>query len=308
MSEPLLIGKGEWEQRILPEMANRHGLVAGATGTGKTVTLQVIAEQFSRIGVPVFAADVKGDLSGISQPGVENPKIAERISKLGLTDFRFEGCPVAFWDLFGEKGHPIRTTVSEMGPLLLGRLLNLNDVQAGVLAVTFKVADDNGLLLLDLKDLQEMLRFIGDNAAGFTTKYGNISTASVGAIQRGLLQLEEQGGANMFGEPGLNLLDFIQTDRSGKGVVNILASDKLISSPRLYATFLLWLMSELFEVLPEVGDPEKPKLVFFFDEAHLLFNDAPSGLLEKIEQVVRLIRSKGVGVYFVTQNPIDIPD
>ncbi len=308
MSEPLLIGKGEWEQRILPEMANRHGLVAGATGTGKTVTLQVIAEQFSRIGVPVFAADVKGDLSGISQPGVDNPKIAERISKLGLTDFRFEGCPVAFWDLFGEKGHPIRTTVSEMGPLLLGRLLNLNDVQAGVLAVTFKVADDNGLLLLDLKDLQEMLRFIGDNAAGFTTKYGNISTASVGAIQRGLLQLEEQGGANMFGEPGLNLLDFIQTDRSGKGVVNILASDKLISSPRLYATFLLWLMSELFEVLPEVGDPEKPKLVFFFDEAHLLFNDAPSGLLEKIEQVVRLIRSKGVGVYFVTQNPIDIPD
>jgi DNA helicase HerA-like ATPase len=308
MSDPLLIGKGQWEQYVLPKMANRHGLVAGATGTGKTITLQVLAEQFSRSGVPVFAADVKGDLSGISQPGVDNPKIAERVQKLGLSDFGFSGCPVVFWDLFGQKGHPVRTTISEMGPLLLSRILSLNDTQSGVLSLVFKIADDDGLMLLDLKDLQAMLRHVGDNAGEYTTQYGNISAASVGAIQRGLLQLEEQGGDKLFGEPGLNLFDFIQTDSNGHGVVNILAADSLIQYPRVYSTFLLWLLSELFEALPEVGDPEKPKLVFFFDEAHLLFADTPQSLLEKIEQVVRLIRSKGVGVYFVTQNPLDIPD
>jgi len=308
MSDPLLIGKGQWEQYLLPGMANRHGLVAGATGTGKTITLQVMAERLSRIGVPVFAADVKGDLSGISRPGADNPKITQRNEKIGVTDFQFSGCPVVFWDLFGKKGHPIRTTISEMGPLLLGRLLSLNETQSGVLSLAFRIADDNGLLLLDLKDLQAMLRHVGENAGDYTTQYGNISAASVGAIQRGLLQLEEQGGDGLFGEPGLNLQDFIQTDSNGRGVVNLLAADTLMQYPKLYSTFLLWLLSELFEALPEVGDPDKPRLVFFFDEAHLLFTDAPRSLQEKIEQVVRLIRSKGVGVYFVTQNPLDIPE
>ena len=308
MSDPLLIGKGYWEQHLLPGMANRHGLIAGATGTGKTITLQVMAERLSRSGVPVFAADVKGDLSGISQPGSGNPKITQRLEKLGVSDFQFADCPVVFWDIFGQQGHPLRTTISEMGPLLLGRLLGLNEIQSGVLSLAFKIADDNGLLLLDLKDLQAMLRHVGDNARDYTTQYGNISAASVGAIQRGLLQLEEQGGDKLFGEPGLNLQDFIQTDVNGHGVVNILTADSLMQNPKLYSTFLLWLLSELFETLPEVGDSEKPRLVFFFDEAHLLFTDAPQSLLEKIEQVVRLIRSKGVGVYFVTQNPLDIPD
>ena len=258
--------------------------------------------------MPVFAADVKGDLSGISQPGSDNPKVAERVTKMGLSNFGFSGCPVVFWDLFGQKGHPVRTTISEMGPLLLSRILSLNEIQSGVLSMAFRIADDNGLLLLDLNDLQAMLRHVGDNAGEYTTQYGNISAASVGAIQRGLLQLEEQGGERLFGEPGLNLQDFIQTDSNGRGVINLLASDSLMQYPKLYSTFLLWLLSELFEALPEVGDPEKPKLVFFFDEAHLLFTDTPQSLLEKIEQVVRLIRSKGVGVYFVTQNPLDIPD
>src|SRR6202046_4719049 len=308
MSEPMLIAQSNIPLYLLLAMRNRHGLIAGATGTGKTVTLQVMAEAFSRIGVPVFAADVKGDLSGISQPGVENPKIADRVKKLNLTDFSFAGCPVTFWDVFGEEGHPVRATVSEMGPLLFSRLLNLNDTQAGVLNAVFKIADDQGLLLLDLKDLQAMLQYTADNAKQFQTQYGNISAASVGAMQRGLLALQQQGADKFLGEPALNLDDLMQTDTQGHGVVNILAADKLINSPQLYATFLLWLLSELFEHLPEVGDPEKPKLVFFFDEAHLLFNDAPKALMEKIEQVVRLIRSKGVGVYFVTQNPIDVPD
>jgi DNA helicase HerA-like ATPase len=289
-------------------MANRHGLVAGATGTGKTVSLQVLAEAFSRIGVPVFAADVKGDLSGISQAGGGNAKVEERARQLGLSDFAYEATPVVFWDVFGEKGHPVRATVSEMGPLLLSRLLNLNETQTGVLTIVFRIADDSGMLLLDLKDLRSMAQYVGDNASEFTTEYGNISTASVGAIQRGLLTLEEQGGDRLFGEPALNLEDLIQTGTNGRGVVNVLAADKLFQSPKAYATFLAWLLSELFEQLPEIGDPEKPKLVFFFDEAHLLFEDAPQELEDKIEQVVRLIRSKGVGVYFVTQNPIDVPD
>ena len=289
-------------------MSNRHGLIAGATGTGKTVTLQVMAESFSRIGVPVFAADVKGDLSGISQPGVENPKIADRVKKLKLTDFSFAGCPVTFWDVFGEQGHPVRATVSEMGPLLFSRLLNLNETQSGVLTAVFKIADDQGLLLLDLKDLQAMLQYVAANAKQFQTQYGNISAASVGAMQRGLLALEQQGGDKFLGEPALNLDDLMQTDAQGHGVVNILAADKLINSPKLYATFLLWLLSELFERLPEVGDVEKPKLVFFFDEAHLLFSDLPKVIEDKVHQVVRLVRSKGVGVFFVTQNPIDVPD
>ncbi|MFZ5592940.1 MAG: helicase HerA-like domain-containing protein [Pseudomonadota bacterium] len=308
MTEPLLIGKGAQPLYLLPKMANRHGLIAGATGTGKTITLQGLAEGFSRIGVPVFMADVKGDLSGIGQPGVENPKVRERVQVLGLEDFAFAGCPVAFWDVFGEQGHPVRTTVSDMGPLLLARLLNLNDTQEGVLNLAFKIADDQGLLLLDLKDLRAMLQFTGDNAKDFITEYGTISAASIGAIQRALLTLESQGGEKFFGEPALNLDDLMQTGDQGQGVVNILAADKLMGSPKLYATFLLWLLAELFEQLPEVGDRDKPKLVFFFDEAHLLFNDAPPALLEKVEQVVRLIRSKGVGVYFVSQNPLDIPD
>jgi DNA helicase HerA-like ATPase len=306
--EQLLIAKGERECAILPAMANRHGLIAGATGTGKTVTLQVIAEHFSGIGVPVFMADVKGDLSGISQAGTQKPKLAERIKALQLKDFSYFGSPVTFWDVFGEQGHPVRTTISEMGPLLIGRLLGLNETQGGVLTLVFKIADDRGDLLLDLKDLRAMLDFVGQNAAQFRTEYGNISAASVGAIQRGLVGLQEQGGDKFFGEPALDLDDLIQTDSKGRGVVNILAADKLLLAPKVYATFLLWLLSELFEKLPEVGDPDKPKLVFFFDEAHLLFEDAPKPLLDKIEQVVRLVRSKGVGVYFITQNPLDIPD
>ncbi len=308
MLDPMLIAQSDVPLYLLTGMSNRHGLVAGATGTGKTVTLQVIAEQFSKLGVSVFAADVKGDLSGISQPGVENAKIAERVKKLKLSDFSFAGCPVTFWDVFGEQGHPVRATVSEMGPLLFSRLLNLNETQAGVLALVFKIADDQGLLLLDLKDLQSMLRYVAENAKEFQTQYGNISAASVGAIQRGLGAIEQQGGEKFFGEPALNLDDMIQTDSQGQGIVNILAADKLVSAPRVYATFLLWLLTELFERLPEVGDPEKPKLVFFFDEAHLLFSDLPKTIEDKIQQVVRLIRSKGVGVFFVTQNPLDVPD
>jgi DNA helicase HerA-like ATPase len=308
MAEGLSIAKGKQVDAILPSMANRHGLIAGATGTGKTVTSRVIAESFSRIGVPVFMADIKGDLSGLARSGEENAKISERVKTLALKDFKFDGYPVVFWDLFGQQGHPVRTTISEMGPLLMARLLNLNEVQSGVLSIVFKIADDNGMLLLDLKDLRAMLQYVGDNAAQFKTKYGNISTASIGAIQRGLLALQEQGGDQFFGEPALDLEDMMQTDSQGRGVINILVADKLIHAPKLYATFLLWLLSELFERLPEVGDPDKPKLVFFFDEAHLLFDDAPKALLEKIEQVVRLIRSKGVGVYFCTQNPLDVPE
>ncbi|MFH2212356.1 MAG: helicase HerA-like C-terminal domain-containing protein [Pseudomonadota bacterium] len=309
MITPSLIAKNDTQELfLLPQLANRHGLIAGATGTGKTVTLQVMAENFSRMGVPVFMADVKGDLSGISQPGTEKPRIVERIAKLGLGDFAFAGCPVTFWDVFGEQGHPVRATISEMGPLLLSRMLNLNDTQAGVLTLVFKIADDSGLLLLDLKDLQTMLRHVGDNARDFTTQYGNISAASIGAIQRGLIALESEGAEKLFGEPVLNLDDLMQCDARGLGMINLLAADKLMQSPKMYATFLLWMLSELYETLPEVGDVEKPKLVFFFDEAHLLFNDAPQALQDKIEQVVRLIRSKGVGVYFVSQNPLDIPD
>src|SRR5271154_465252 len=308
MPESLHIAQSKTPLYLLSNMSNRHGLVAGATGTGKTVTLQVMAESFSRIGVPVFAADIKGDLSGISQPGTDNPKITARVKEMKLTDFSFGGCPVTFWDVFGEQGHPIRATVSEMGPLLFSRLLGLNDTQQGVLSLVFKIADDNQLLLLDLKDLQAMLRHVGDNSKEFQTQYGNISAASVGAIQRGLLALEQQGGAKFLGEPALNLDDMMQTDTNGHGVVNILAADKLINSPKLYATFLLWMLTELFEKLPETGDPDKPKLVFFFDEAHLLFTDLPKTIQDKVQQVVRLVRSKGVGIYFVTQNPIDIPD
>ncbi|HEY7658020.1 MAG TPA: helicase HerA-like domain-containing protein [Burkholderiales bacterium] len=308
MPEPLLVAIAKSELCLLPQFANRHGLIAGATGTGKTVTLQRIAEALSRIGVPVFMADVKGDLAGLSQPGEAKGKIKERIELLKLKDVAFEACPVVFWDAFGQQGHPVRTTISEMGPLLLARMLGLNETQAGVLSLAFKIADDNGLLLLDLKDLRAMLQHVGDNAKQFTTQYGNISSASIGAIQRGLLALDQQGADKFFGEPALNIQDLMQTDGKGRGVINILAADKLMTAPKLYSTLLLWLLSELFEELPEVGDPEKPRLVFFFDEAHLLFNEAPPALLEKVEQVVRLIRSKGVGVYFVTQNPLDIPD
>jgi DNA double-strand break repair helicase HerA and related ATPase len=309
MADGLLIAQGKVPVILLPGMANRHGLVAGATGTGKTITLRVIAERLSHIGVPVFMADVKGDLSGIARPGgADNPKIRERVDQLGIERFQISGFPTVFWDLYGEQGHPVRTTVSDMGPLLLSRLLNLNETQCGVLALVFKVADDNDMLLLDLKDLRAILQHVGDNAAQFRSQYGNVSAASIGAIQRGLIALEEQGGAKFFGEPALDLEDMMQTDGAGHGVINILTADKLIRAPKLYATFLLWLLSELFERLPEVGDPEKPKLVFFFDEAHLLFADAPDALLEKLEQVIRLIRSKGVGVYFVTQNPLDVPD
>jgi DNA helicase HerA-like ATPase len=308
MPEPILIGKCEHELHLLPGLANRHGLIAGATGTGKTVTLQRLAEGFSAIGVPVFVADVKGDLSGMSQAGRASPKISERVAQLGLDPFPYRACPVVFWDVFGEQGVPVRATVSEMGPLLLARMLNLNATQQGVLTAVFKIADDAGLLLLDLKDLRAMLKFAGDNASQFTTRYGNISTASIGAIQRGLLELEHQGGEAFFGEPALNIADLMQTSADGRGIVNILAADKLINSPKVYGVFLLWLLSELFENLPEVGDPDKPELVFFFDEAHLLFDDAPQALQDKIEQLVRLIRSKGVGVYFVTQNPLDIPE
>ncbi len=304
----LVIAKSEKEIALLPGMANRHGLIAGATGTGKTVSLQVMAERFSDIGVPVFMADIKGDLSGICKPGGSNDRVKERLEKLKMTGHAFRGYPAVFWDLYGKSGHPVRATVSEMGPLLLSRLLNLNETQAGTLALVFKVADDNGFLLLDMKDLRSTLQFVGDNASQFTTEYGRVSTASVGAIQRGLLDLEGQGGDRFFGEPALNIDDLIQTDEKGRGNINILSAETLINSPKLYATFLLWLLSELFEELPETGDPVKPKLVFFFDEAHLLFEDAPKALVDKIEQVVRLIRSKGVGVYFVTQNPSDVPD
>lgn len=293
---------------LLSRMANRHGLIAGATGTGKTVTLQTLAEHFSHTGVPVFLADVKGDLSGMSQAGGGNAKVDARIKQLKLENFTFSACAVCFWDVFGVKGHPVRTTIAEMGPLLLARMLNLNEVQAGVLNAVFKIADDQGWLLLDLKDLRAMLQHAAENAAEYITEYGNISAASVGAIQRSLLQLEQEGADKLFGEPALNLDDLMQTDAQGHGVINILASDQLFNSPRVYATLLLWLLSELFEKLPEVGDLDQPKLVFFFDEAHLLFNDAPAALMTKIEQVVRLIRSKGVGIYFVSQNPLDIPD
>ena len=313
MSEFLIVAlspskEGFSPLELLPRMANRHGLVAGATGTGKTVTLRVMAEAFSRAGVPVFMADVKGDLSGMARPGSENPKLRERLDMLKLEEHAFEGFPVVFWDVFGEQGHPVRTTITDMGPLLLSRLLNLNDTQAGVLSLVFRVADDQGLLLLNLKDLRAMLAYIGDHAAEVKTQYGNVSAASVGAIQRNLLALEEQGGDRFFGEPALDLDDFLQTDAKGRGIVNILAADKLMLSPKLYATFLLWLLAELFERLPEVGDPDKPKIAFFFDEAHLLFDEAPEALLDKIEQVVRLVRSKGVGIYFCSQNPLDIPD
>jgi len=304
----LLIAKSDKDLFITAKMSNRHGLVAGATGTGKTVTLQSMAETFSSIGVPVVMSDVKGDLSGVSVAGGSNPKVAARVQELNLTGFTPTAFPVCFWDIFGEQGHPLRTTISEMGPLLLGRLLNLNEVQAGVLTLVFKIADDDGLLLLDLKDLRKMVEFVGEHHDEFTTEYGNISAASIGAIQRGLLNLEEQGADKFFAEPALDIMDFIQTDGKGRGVLNIIAADKLMLSPGLYSTFLLWLISELFEQLPEAGDLDKPKLVFFFDEAHLLFNEAPKVLLEKIEQVVRLVRSKGVGIYFVTQNPIDIPE
>jgi hypothetical protein len=308
MTEPLLIAKNDQtELFILPQMANRHGLITGATGTGKTVTLQTMAEHFSRIGVPCFMSDVKGDLSGISQAGGSNAKVAERVEKLGLNDHKYQGFPVTFWDAYGEMGHPVRATISDMGPLLLSRMLELNETQAGVLNLVFKVADDNGLLLLDLKDLRAMLQFVGDHGKDYTTEYGNISTASVGAIQRGLLTLESQGGEHIFGEPMLNIEDMMQTDR-GRGIVNVLSADKLMQAPKMYATLLLWLLTELYEKLPEAGDLDKPKLVFFFDEAHLLFTDAPTALVDKIEQVVRLIRSKAVGVYFVTQNPADVPD
>ncbi len=305
----MLIAQNEQAQcHLLPGLANRHGLITGATGTGKTVTLQTLAEQFSRVGVPVFMADVKGDLTGISQPGQIGEKLAAVLKDRGIALPDPAACPTTLWDVFGEQGHPVRATISDMGPLLLTRMLGLNDTQSGVLNLVFKIADDHGLLLLDMKDLRAMLQFVGDNAKNFTTEYGNISAASIGAIQRGLLQIESQGGDQFFGEPMLNIEDFMQTDAQGNGVVNILAADKLMNSPRLYATFLLWMLSELFEVLPEIGDVDKPKLVFFFDEAHLLFKDAPAALVERIELVVRLVRSKGVGVYFVTQNPLDIPD
>src|SRR6478672_6776855 len=309
MADPLLLAKnGATECFLLPGLANRHGLVTGATGTGKTVTLQKLAESFSRIGVPVFLADIKGDLTGISQPGKLEGKLAQVIKDRGLPSPEPLGCPTTLWDVFGEQGHPVRATITDMGPLLLGRMLNLNDTQAGVLQIVFKIADANGLLLLDMKDLRAMLQHVGENASQFTTEYGNISAASVGAIQRGLLQIESQGGDKFFGEPMLNIQDFLQTNEAGLGIINILAADKLLNSPRLYATFLLWMLSDLYEQLPEIGDPDKPKLVFFFDEAHLLFKDAPTVLVERIELVVRLVRSKGVGVYFVTQNPLDIPD
>ena len=308
MADPMLIAKNaQTACALLPALANRHGLITGATGTGKTVTLQKLAESFSQIGVPVFMADIKGDLTGISQAGSIGGKMATVLQERGIDLPQPVACPTTLWDVFGEQGHPVRATVSDMGPLLLSRMLNLNDTQAGVLNIVFRIADDNGMLLLDLKDLRAMLQHVGENASQFTTQYGNISSASVGAIQRGLLQIESQGGDKFFGEPMLNIEDLMQTV-SGQGMINILAADKLLQAPRLYASFLLWMLSELFEQLPEIGDPDKPKLVFFFDEAHLLFDDAPKVLLERIELVVRLVRSKGVGVYFVTQNPIDIPD
>ncbi|HEY1784938.1 MAG TPA: helicase HerA-like domain-containing protein [Pirellulales bacterium] len=308
MSQSVLIGKGKQELRLLARMANRHGLVAGATGTGKTVTLRVMAEGLSRLGVPVFLSDVKGDLAGMAQPGAGDPKFATRAQELGVTDYAPEASPAVFWDVLGEQGIPVRATISDMGPLLLGRLLNLNETQNGVLSIVFKVADQQGLLLLDLKDLQAMLQHVGQNAKEYSTAYGNVSPASIGAIQRGLLTLSEQGAEKFFGEPALSIDDLLAVDAKGRGAVNILAADRLMATPKVYATFLLWLLADLFEKLPEVGDIDKPKLVFFFDEAHLLFDEAPKIVLEKVEQVVRLIRSKGVGVFFVSQNPLDIPE
>jgi hypothetical protein len=308
MPDPILVAQhGDVQCHLLPALANRHGLITGATGTGKTITLQTLAENFSKIGVPVFMADVKGDLTGVTQRGALSAKVAGILKERGLPEPEPFQCPATLWDVFGKDGHPVRATVSDMGPLLLARMLALNETQAGVLNLVFKICDDNGLLVLDMKDLRAALQYVGDNAKNFTTEYGNISAASVGAIQRGLLQIEEQGGDKFFGEPMLDISDFMQTV-DGKGVINVLAADQLMNSPRLYATFLLWMLSELFELLPEVGDLEKPKLVFFFDEAHLLFKDAPAALTERIELVVRLVRSKGVGVYFVTQNPLDVPD
>jgi len=304
----IFVGKGDKPVYLLPRLANRHGLIAGATGTGKTVSLQILAEGFSRMGVPVFMADVKGDLSGMSQAGKAHPKLEARAETIGLDDYAFESFPVVFWDLFGEQGHRVRTTVSEMGPLLLSRMMGLNDTQEGIMYAVFKMADDQGMLLLDLKDLRSLLVFAGENAKELRLEYGNISGASIGAIQRRLLVLEEEGAEQFLGEPALDIFDFMRTGANGYGNINILAADKLMHTPKLYAVFLLWLLSELFEELPEIGDPDKPRLVFFFDEAHLLFDGAPKALLEKVEQVVRLIRSKGVGVYFVTQNPMDIPD
>jgi DNA helicase HerA-like ATPase len=304
----IFVGAGETDQFLLLKYANRHGLIAGATGTGKTVTLQTIAEGFSAYGVPVFMADVKGDLSGVSQPGADNPRAVERAKQLKIEGYAGRALPTIYWDLFGEKGHPVRSTVTEIGPVLMARLLQLNDTQEGVLNIVFKVADEQGLLLLDFKDLQSMLQWTAENAGSFTTKYGNVGKQSIGTIQRALLTLQQQGGERFFGEPALDLKDMIGRDASGAGYINVLAADRLMQSPRLYATFLLWLLSELFEVMPEIGDPERPKFVFFFDEAHLLFDDAPKALLDKIEQVVRLIRSKGVGVYFISQNPLDIPE
>ena len=312
MSTPIVIAKKTTDisQEIVlhSQFANRHGLIAGATGTGKTVTLKVLAESFSRIGVPVFLADAKGDVSSLAQAGSSSPKFDERLKTLGIDAIPFAASPVVFWDLFGEQGHPIRSTVSEIGPLLLARMLNLNDTQEGVLSAVFRIADDQGLLLIDFKDLKAMLSYVSEHAAEFKAEYGNLSPASLGAIQRNLLALADQGGDQFFGEPSLNILDFIQTDSEGRGYINLLAADKLMNTPKLYATFLLWMLSELFEQLPEVGDMDKPKLVFFFDEAHLLFDNASAALQEKIEQVVRLIRSKGVGIYFVTQNPLDLPE
>jgi DNA helicase HerA-like ATPase len=308
MADPILVAQhGSVSCELLPALANRHGLITGATGTGKTITLQTLAENFSKLGVPVFMADVKGDLTGVTQAGSISPKLAAIIKERGLPTPESLQCPATLWDVFGEQGHPVRATVSDMGPLLLARMLALNETQQGVLNLVFKIADDNQLLLLDMKDLRAMLQYVGDNAKDFTTEYGNVSAASIGAIQRGLMQIEEQGGDRFFGEPMLDIGDFMQTV-DGKGVINILSADKLMNAPRLYATFLLWMLSELFEMLPEVGDLDKPKLVFFFDEAHLLFKDAPTALVERIELVVRLVRSKGVGVYFVTQNPLDVPD
>ncbi|QMU60626.1 MAG: DUF853 family protein [Gammaproteobacteria bacterium] len=304
----IVIGKSDEVQRLFLNRANRHGLIAGATGTGKTVTLQILAEGFSQAGVPVFAADIKGDLSGISQAIEEKPKLVERAAKTGVEGYTPRGFPTVFWDIFGKQGHPVRTTISEMGPLLLSRLLDLNDTQEGVLNIAFKLADDEGLLLLDFKDLRSILNHVGENSAALTVDYGNVSKQSIGAIQRRLLVLEQQGAENFFGEPALELKDLMRSTEDGKGYINLFAADELMQNPRLYSTFLLWLLSELFEELPEVGDPDKPKMVFFFDEAHLLFNDAPKALTQKVEQVVRLIRSKGIGVYFVTQNPIDVPD
>ena len=309
MAEPILVAKNNAKEcYLLPDKANRHGLITGATGTGKTITLQRMAESFSHLGVPVFMADIKGDLTGVSQTGGGNQRVDDRLAMLGVKEgFEFSGCPVTLWDVFGEQGHPLRATISEMGPLMLARVLQLNDTQSAVLTLCFKIADTGGLMLLDFKDLRALLQYVGENAEQFQSEYGNVSKASIGAIQRGLLELENQGAEKFFGEPAVNIGDFMQTI-SGRGVINILAADKLFNSPKLYSTFLLWLLSELFEMLPEAGDLEKPKLVFFFDEAHLLFNDTPQALVDKIEQVVRLIRSKGVGVYFVTQNPIDIPE